>query len=117
MTKNERTFSDHLSLWQTALGEVPSRTIIALAAETRPQVLLLADPRLTPAWLIDLLARLRSPQPEQIILYGRLLENFHADLAAVEELFTELGYQPGLGFDPNIARGFVLAQARLPRKD
>ena len=117
MTKNERTFRDHLSLWQTPLGEVPSRTIIALAAETRPQVLLLADPRLTPAWLIDLLPRLRSPQPEQIVLYGRLLENFHADLAAVEELFTELGYEPGLGFDPNIARGFVLAQARLLGND
>ena len=110
MHKNERLFNNRLSLWQTPLGEVPSKTVIALAAEARPQALLLADPQLTPHWLIDMLPRLRGPQPEQILLYGRLLEKFHADLGPVEDLLTELGYQPGLGFDPNIARGYVLAE-------
>ena len=108
LEKNERTFSDRLTLWQTPLGEVPSRTVIALAAEAKPQALLLADPQLTPQWLVDLLPRLKGPQPEQILLYGRLLEHHHADLAPVEELLEELGYKPGLGFDPNVARGFVL---------
>ena len=109
MVKNERPFSDRLSLWQTPLGDVPAKTVIALAAETQAQVLLLTDPRLTPEILIDLLPRLYGPQPVQIVLYGRLLERFHADLQPVEDLFSELGYKPGLGFDPNIARGFVLA--------
>ena len=108
MEKNERSFSERLSLWQTALGEVPAKTIIALAAEVRPQVLLLADPQLTPHWLIDLLPRLRAPQPDQILLYGRLLEAHHADLGPVQDLLGELGYKPGLGFDPNVARGFAL---------
>ncbi len=117
MAKNEQSFHNHLALSQTPLGEVPSRTIAALATQTLPQVLLLADPRLTPAVLLDLLARLAGPLPIQIVLYGRLLESFHADLGPVEGLFSELGYQPGLGFERAIARGFVLAQARLPRKD
>lgn len=108
LEKNERSFSDRFVLWQTALGEVPSKTVIALAAEVKPQALLLADPQLTPQWLVDMLPRLKAPQPEQVLLYGRLLEHHHAGLGPVEELMEELGYKPGLGFDPNVARGFVL---------
>ena len=109
MIQNEQSFSDSLSLWQTPLGDAPARTVVALASRVKPQVLLLADPHLTPDELTDLLPRLPGPQPDQIVLYGRLLERFHAELEAVEELFTELGYKPGLGFDPNIARSFVQA--------
>ena len=109
MIQNEQSFSDSLSLWQTPLGDAPARTVVALASRVNPQVLLLADPHLTPDELTDLLPRLPGPQPDQIVLYGRLLERFHAELEAVEELFTELGYKPGLGFDPNIARSFVQA--------
>ena len=108
MEKNERSFSGRLSLWQTPLGEEPSPTVCELAAKVRPNVLLLADPRLTPEWMTDLLHRLRSPKPDQILLYGRLLEQHHGDLGPVAALLAALGYQPGLGFDPNIARGFVL---------
>jgi Glycosyl transferase family 2 len=107
MAKNERAFSERLSLWQTQLGDAPANGVLALAQEVRPQVLLLADPRLTADRLTDLLARLPGPQPEQVILYGRLLEIHHASLGPVEALLARLGYQPGLGFDPNIARGFV----------
>jgi hypothetical protein len=108
LTRNDRSFSDRLSLWQTPLGAVPSRTIAALAAQVHPQVLMLADPRLTPDVLVDLLPQLPSPQPKQILLYGRLLEAFHAVLGPVDDLLADLGYGPGLGFDPNIARGYVL---------
>jgi hypothetical protein len=109
MAQNGREFTPRLALWQTPLGDVPGKTVVLLAAEVKPAALLLADPALTPETLIDLLPRLRSPQPEQIVLYGRLLELYHAGLTPVEELLEELGYQPGLGFDPNIARGFVLS--------
>ncbi len=108
MDHDGQTFSNRMVFCETPLGDVPAKTIILLAADVRAQVLLLADPRLTPAVLTDMLPRLRSPQPEQIILYGRLLEHHHAGLDPVQELLEELGYQPGLGFDPNIARGFVL---------
>ena len=105
MAKNERSFSNRLSLWQTPLD---AHTVILLAIEVKPAALLLADPHLTPEVLLDLLPRLPSPQPEQILFYGRLLELFSKHLTPVEQLLHDLGYQPGLGFDPNIARGFVL---------
>lgn len=108
LEKNEQSFSNRLVLNQTPLGDVPAKTVIALTAEVKPQALLLADPRLTPQWLVDMLPRLKAPLPEQILLYGRLLELHHAGLGPVEELMEELGYKPGLGFDPNVARGFVL---------
>ncbi len=108
MVRNDRSFSDGLSLWQTKFGDDAVLTILALATEVGAQVLMLADPHLTPAVLAGLLPRLNGPKPSQIILYGRLLESFHADLGPVEAQLHDLGYQPGLGFDPNIARGFVL---------
>jgi hypothetical protein len=77
-----------------------------LVAEVGPQVLLLADPRLTPDALLEMLPHVQ--QPGQIMLYGRLLEAHHKALGPVEELLIKLGYSPGVGFDPNIARGFVL---------
>lgn len=109
MVKNDRSFGPRLSLSPVQLGATPSETIRPLASELKPGVLLLSDPQVSPEVLMDLLPRLPSPKPEQIILYGRLLELHHADLARVEDLLVELGYTPGLGFDPNIARGFVLA--------
>jgi hypothetical protein len=108
LTRNGRTLDGRLTLREAPLGDNLAKTVVLLAAEVQPQALLLADPRLTPALLMDLLPRLRGPQPDQIILYGRLLEAHHSALAPVEELLAELGYAPGLGFDPNIARGFVL---------
>jgi hypothetical protein len=102
MARNGLQFGERLALRHGALGD----ELTALVAEVKPQVLLLADPRLTPDALLDLLSRL--PSPEQILLYGRLLENHQSALGPVEDLLAELGYAPGLGFDPGIARGFVL---------
>ena len=104
MARNGPQFGESLALRHTALGD----GLIRLATEDKPQVLLLADPGLTPDALLDLLPRLQSPLPEQILLYGRLLENHHTALGPVEDLLAELGYSPGLGFDRGIARGFVL---------
>ena len=98
MAKNKCAFSNRLSLWQSPLGAVPANTVIALAAEARPQALLLADPGLTPACLADLLPRLPAPLPRQIILYGRLLEVFHADLAQAEAVLSGLGLPPRAWF-------------------
>ena len=109
MDHNERTFTNTLSLVQTPLGDLPGDTVLLLASQVKPVALLLTDPHLTPAMLADLLPRLPGPHPAQIILYGRLLELYHTQLAPVAEVLAQLGYAPGLGFDPNIARGFVLA--------
>ena len=108
MRRNGRVFAGRLALWQTPPGDAPARSILVLAAEVKPQVLMLADPRLAPDVLMDLLPGLRGSPPRQILLYGRLLEFHHAGLTRVAQMLAELGYAPGLGFDPNIARGFVL---------
>ena len=110
MAKNERAFSDHLSLGLTALGDAPVEPVLALLASVRPGAVLLADPRLSPGVLAVLLPRL-APQPGQIILHGRLLERWHGALGPVEALLTDLGYAPAMGFDPSIARGFALPRA------
>jgi hypothetical protein len=103
MEKNGRQFSDRLSLWQTPLGDAPVEPVLALMAATRPQALLLADPRLTPGVLAELLPRL-APRPEQLVVYGRLLESWHGGLGPVEALLADLGYEAALRFDPGIAK-------------
>ena len=109
MEYNERSFGNRILLKQAPLGPEPARRIAGWAAEENPQVLLLADPQLAPQILADLLLALAA-RPAQVLIYGRLFEHHHGGLAPVEALLDELGYQPGLGFDPNVARGFVLAQ-------
>ncbi len=100
MARNGMEFGDRLAVRDGVLDWA------GLVAEVVPQVLLLADPRLTPDALLGLLPGL--PLAGQILLYGRLLEAHHQALGPVEELLIKLGYSPGMGFDPNIARGFVL---------
>ena len=102
MARNGMAFGDRLALRDGAMGE----GVLSLVAEVEPQVMLLADPRLTPDTLLEMLPHM--PRPGQILLYGRLLEAHHKALGPVEELLIKLGYSPGMGFDPNIARGLVL---------
>ena len=109
MAKNECSFSKSLVLRDAALDPAPADAVISLATETRPQVLLLSDPRLTPEVLALLLPRLPAPPPNLVLLSGRLLERFHADLGPVTDQLTQLGYQPGPGFDPSVARLYLLA--------
>ncbi len=109
MSRNGRAFDARLTLAETPLEADPARAVLALADKVKPQVLLLADPRLGPEVLADFIPLRPGPPPVQIVLYGRLLEAFHAGLTPVEDLLARFGYQPGLGFDPNVARGFVLA--------
>ena len=107
MARNGVQFGGKLALRHGVLGSgVLGSGVLDLVAEVKPQTLLLADPGLTPDALLDLLPGL--PRPSQILLYGRLLDAHHKALGPVEALLTKLGYAPGLGFDRNIARGFVL---------
>ena len=107
MAKNDLSFNNRLLLSQVTLGTAPDAAAMQLAAQVKPTALMLADPHLTPAMLIDLLPRLHSPQLEQILLYGRLLELHHADLCQVQQMLAQMGYQLGLGLGPDVARRFV----------
>lgn len=76
--------------------------VAALIAAHRPEALLLADPRLGP----DVLARLIPTMPAQVVLHGRLLERWGADLAETEALLAASGYVREAGFEPGVARAF-----------
>jgi hypothetical protein len=107
LDENARSFGDRVTLAETVL-EPPAETALALALSARPRALLLADPRLSPELLAAILPRL-SPLPEQIILYGRLLERWQADMALMADMLTDLDYEPAFRFDENTAREFRLA--------
>jgi hypothetical protein len=70
---------------------------------------LLADPRLSPDLLADLLPQL-APQPDQILLYGRLLETWAPRISEVDDVLSDLDYEPAFNFDRNNARGFKLGE-------
>jgi hypothetical protein len=103
---NQRSFGPRLHLSDARLDD-PAAAVAALVHAIKPQALLLADPRLSPDVLADLLSRL-SPPPAQIFLYGRLLESWHANLGELDDLLSEMDYEPSQRFDPNIAREFRL---------
>lgn len=107
MAENERAFADRFVLSGVTLDDL-AETLPALVKTVKPRALLLADPRLSAEVLVSSLPRL-SPQPEQIILYGRLLEHWHTQLDAVAEMLAEMEYEPAFSFDPNIARAFSLS--------
>ncbi len=104
MAHNNRNFGPNLHLSDAVPGD-RAQAIAALVHTLKPQALLLADPRLSPQVLADLLPRL-SPPPAQILLYGRLLEAWHARLAELDDLISGMDYEPTQRFDPNIAREF-----------
>ena len=106
MAHNERSFTNRLTLCETALGDDPAAAVLTLCAAIKPRILLLADPRLSPDILTHLLQNLPGPPPEQVLLYGRLLEHWHADLAQIDDLFAEAGFDPAFTFDPTIARAY-----------
>ena len=108
LTRNGLSFSDQLHRVSTTLTENPADSVLDLITSLRPKAILLADPRLTPGPLQDLLRRLPSPLPEQIFLYGRLLGLCHSQMAEIAATLADLGYGPGYGFDPNVCRGFGL---------
>lgn len=111
---NGRPFGSGLVLDPTPLEDAEA-ALVTLVARVAPRALLLADPRLSPGLLAATLPRL-SPQPEQIILYGRLLERWHAELSPLVEELEAMEYEPAFGFDPNIAQAFALGGDQSGRK-
>ncbi len=109
MKQNERSFTARLNIVASALMPDPAAGLAALIAEIRPDVLCLADPRLSAAVLKAAL----TVRPRQILLYGRLLETHRTDLSEYEDHLVSLGYLSGYAFDPNLTRGFGLGHVDL----
>ncbi|TXH97206.1 MAG: glycosyltransferase family 2 protein [Pseudorhodobacter sp.] len=107
---SNRSFNDRFILSNAPLADLIGDSL-RLIAEARPTSLLLADGRLSPEVMTGIFSAMPAPAPSQIFLYGRLLEAWHSRIDEVSGLLTALGYQPTDSFDPNICRGFQLADA------
>lgn len=101
-----RAFDDRFRLSGASLGGDPAEAALALIRAEAPRCLLIADGRLPVAALGRVLGRLGGDLPEQIFVYGRWMEAFHADLPALVEVLKGVGYSAAFDFDPTICRAF-----------
>lgn len=108
--KNGLAPGDGFAVSGARLVPDPAAGLRDLVAAVRPDVLLLADPRLRPAGIVAALAGMALPA--QIILHGRLMERWHTELGAVEVALAALGYRAEPGFEANTARDFRRAAAQ-----
>lgn len=108
MARNGIAWSDRLGLADHRLGEDPAAAVLDLVARHRAGALMIADPRLGPDLLEDLLPQL-TPQPAQIYLYGRFLEAWHDRMRQVEDAMADLDLAPAFKFDPTLARAYARA--------
>lgn len=105
---SNRAFNERFELAPERLENLVPDTL-ALIDRVKPSALLLADHRFAPEALTQIFTALPAPPPAQIFLYGRLLEAWHPRIDEVGGLLEVLGYVSDYSFDPNIARGFRLA--------
>jgi hypothetical protein len=80
--------------------------VTGLVTAHLPDVLVLADHRLSPEVLVSLLPALPLPAPSQIFLTGRLIDRWYDQLSPVSALLSDLGYQPDFDLPPTLALGF-----------
>lgn len=106
---SNRAFNDRFVLSDAVLRNMVEDTLSLISA-VRPTSLLLADARLSPEVLRQVFMALPAPPPVQIFLYGRLLEGWHTRVDEVGGVLQALGYVADDSFDPNIARGFRIAE-------
>ena len=108
LAKNGIALSARLVLSDAGLGDEPGQGVLRLCAYHKPKALLLADARLSPQVLAEVLPRL-TPQPQQIYLYGRLLEAWHGQMDRTAAMLVELHFTPAFKFDPNVVRAFQVS--------
>jgi hypothetical protein len=106
---SHRAFNDRFILSDARLTDMVPDTA-ALISQNAPTSLLLADPRLSPEVVCAVLETVSAPLPQEIFLYGRQLERWHPQMDQLPEQLSKLGYKPDDRFDPNICRGFRLAE-------
>ncbi|MGQ0612061.1 MAG: glycosyltransferase family 2 protein [Paracoccaceae bacterium] len=104
-----RAFDDRFRLSGASLDGDSEKAALALIRAEAPRCLLIADGRLPVAALGRVLGRLGDDLPEQVFVYGRWMEAFHADLPALAEVLGACGFTPAFGFDPTICRAFARA--------
>ena len=105
LATNGLVLTERLAVVDAPLGPDVAGAVLRLVRDLKPKALLLADARLSPEVLVDLLPRL-APMPKQVFLYGRLLEAWHARMDEIAQTLAGLGFAPAFKFDPTIVRAF-----------
>lgn len=113
---SQRDFNDRFRLAQVSLDTDTAARAAALILQEKPQSLLIGDGRLSPPVLSEVVNGLGQFNPEQIFIYGRWMESFHAGVPETEALLAARGFAPAFDFDPNICRAFVRRGADQPAK-
>jgi len=101
-----RPFNHKFVLESIVLSDNIAAEIIALYQTRGANILMLAEPGLSPQQVAMVLQGLSHSPPLQLYLYGRLLEKWHASMGEIEVLLSKHDYAGDFGFDPTIARGF-----------
>ena len=104
--KSERKFTENFIIESKTLEGETAVEIVALHKSHRANVLILADPALTPLVLAAVFQELKESQPLQVFLYSRFLETCHASIGEIEAMLFRNHYVSDFGFDPTIARGY-----------
>ena len=108
---SERKFNNKFMLENNSLNGNFTGWVISTYLTRGADVLMLADPDLSPSDLLVIVQSLAKKLPIQIFLYGRFLEKWHASMTQIELILTSHRYISDFGFDPAIARGFRLVAA------
>lgn len=107
---NERSFTNNFLLLNQNIDGQIAENIKLICDQQAANVLMLADPRLSPMVLQEVFNRPLETLPLQVFLYGRLLENWYEQIDATQSMMLSIGYVADFGFDPTIARGFRLQE-------
>ncbi len=108
---SERKFDNRFVLENNNLQTGFVDEVVSICQTRGADVLMLADPDLTPDDLRVIVQRLVGQLPVQIYLYGRFLEKWHASMSQIEQVLTSNQYVADFGFDKAVARGFRLVGA------
>ena len=89
------------------LSDITLLDLEALITACSPDVLILADPRISLTLLASILTG--PALPVQIFLHGRLLEAHRSNLSDLDAQLLSVKYERAFDFDPNLTLGYVLA--------
>jgi hypothetical protein len=114
--QNGREEGTRLTILPDALGDDPAGAVLRMMTPAAPDLVVLADPRLTPDHLAQIAQGLPAPGPEQIVLCGRLLERFPLMPEAVLAGFAAKGQRPAFDLPANVAIALTRNPPPPPRK-
>ena len=108
---SDRSLNDQFRLSDAQIHNITA-DLSALIVSEKPDALLLADSKVTPDVLAAVIGGLSTPLPQQVFIYGRLIEYWHAQMPQAITTLESHGYIAAYDFDPSVCRGFTLTRPK-----